>query len=308
MKAIVYKSTGSWFIVKDTEGKFWNARLKGIMKTDSITSTNPLAVGDEVEIILENENENSVLVTEIAQRNNYVNRQSPRHKFQQHIIASNIDQSILLATLKTPKTSQGFIDRFAIVCEMYHLPLVIIFNKSDLHTEIEENQFLFYKEMYTSIGYTVLLTSLKNNSGIEELKSFLENKTSLFSGHSGVGKSSFINLLCPKLNLKTNDVSGWNGKGMHTTTFVEMYDLPTSGKIIDTPGMREFGIVGIEKQELSHYFPEMRKLLSGCQYNNCLHINEPDCAIKKAVQAAQIYEERYISYLNIYESIGEKKY
>lgn len=308
MKAIVYKSTGSWFIVKDSQGKLWNARLKGITKTDALTSTNPLAVGDEIEITLENENENSVIVTEILQRKNYINRQSPRHKYQQHIIASNIDQSILLATLKSPKTSQGFIDRFAIVCEMYHLPLVIIFNKSDLHSQMEEKQFQFYKEMYTSVGYTILLTSIKNNTGIAEMKSVLENKTSLISGHSGVGKSSFINTFCPQLNLKTNDVSGWSGKGMHTTTFAEMHDLPTSGKIIDTPGMREFGIIGIEKQELSHYFPEMRKLLSGCQFNNCLHINEPDCAIKKAVHAELIYEERYISYLNIFETIDEKKY
>ena len=308
MKGIVYKSTGSWFIVKDNSGKFWNARLKGVMKLDAITSTNPLAVGDEVEIAVENEKEDTVIVTEIFPRKNYINRQSPRQKHQQHIIASNIDQSILLATLKSPRTSQGFIDRFAVVCEMYHIPLVIVINKSDLHSKKEEDQFNLLQKMYAAVGYKVLLTSVNNNAGIEEMKTLLENKISLISGHSGVGKSSIINLLCPKLNLKTNEISSWSGKGLHTTTFAEMHELPTSGKIIDTPGMREFGIIGVEKEELSHYFPEMRRLLSDCKFNNCLHINEQDCAIKKAVAEDKINIDRYNSYCNIFDSLDGKKY
>ncbi len=308
MKAIVYKSTGSWYTVKDAAGKFWNARIKGVFKIDDITSTNPVAVGDEVEIETENELESGAIITEIHARKNYINRQSPRQKHQHHIVASNLDQSMLIATLKEPKTSQGFIDRFLAACEMYHVPAILVFNKADLYKQKENEKYEAWKAMYEKIGYKVLLVSIKNNEGIDELQKLLKDKTTLLSGHSGVGKSTFINVLLPQLELKTQDVSGWSGKGLHTTTFAEMFDLPGGGKIIDTPGMREFALVDISKQELSHYFPEMRDRLNNCQFNNCMHINEPGCAIKQAVIDGEINEDRYVSYYNILESIEEKKY
>ena len=307
-KALVYKSTGSWYTVKNQAGKTINARIKGIFKIDEITSTNPLAVGDEVEIETESETDNTAIITEILPRRNYVNRQSPRQKHQHHIIAANIDQSVLMATLKEPKTSQGFIDRFLVACEMYHVRAAIVFNKSDLYRKKEEQKYEEWKQMYESIGYKTFLISVEKLSGIEDVKEFLKNKITLFSGHSGVGKSSFVNTICPELNLKTQDVSGWSGKGLHTTTFAEMFDLSFGGKIIDTPGMREFGLVDLTKQELSHYFSEMRERLNDCQFNNCLHINEPGCAIKKALENEEINIDRYVSYYNILDSIEEKKY
>ena len=308
MKATVYKSTGSWYIVKDDAGKFWNARMKGLMKLDDITSTNPVAVGDIVEIESQADTDNSAIIDEIHDRNNYINRQSPRHKHQHHIVAANLDQSILVATLKEPKTSQGFIDRFLVASEMYHVPAVIVFNKSDLFKNKELEKYEQWKSMYENVGYKVLLVSAEKKEGIDELKMALKNKTSLLSGHSGVGKSSLLNVIFPEINLKTQDVSGWSGKGQHTTTFAEMYDLSGGGRIIDTPGMREFGLVDISKQEVSHYFPEMRDCLNNCQFNNCLHFNEPSCAIKEAVNDGEIHEDRYVSYLGIMESIEEKSY
>jgi len=308
MKAIVYKSTGSWYTIKDEKGQWHNARIKGIFKIDDITSTNPIAVGDEVDIDVEDENENTAIITKIHARKNYINRQSPRLKHQHHIVASNIDQCLLVATLKEPKTSQGFIDRFLVATEMYHVPAGIIFNKSDLYKKKEQDKFELWKEMYETIGYKVFLVSVVSGEGIAEMQAELKNKITLFSGHSGVGKSSLLNTILPDLQLKTQDVSGWSGKGMHTTTFAEMYDLPFGGAIIDTPGMREFGLVDVSRQELSHYFPEMRDRLNDCQFNNCQHINEPDCAIKNAVIDGVINEDRYVSYVNILESISDKNY
>ena len=269
MKGNVYKSTGSWYTVKDETGRFWSARMKGIFKIDEITSTNPVSVGDKVEIEKENETENTALIIKIYDRINYINRQSPRAKYQQHIIAANIDLSLLLATLKEPRTSQGFIDRFLVASEMYHVPSIIVFNKADLHKRKEDEKFQQLKAMYEQIGYKVFLISVNSNMGIDELKKELKNKITLISGHSGVGKSSLLNLIFPELKLKTQDVSGWSGKGLHTTTFAEMFDLPSGGGIIDTPGMREFGLIDVTKQELSHYFPEMRERLVNCQFNNC---------------------------------------
>jgi len=308
MKGLVYKSTGSWYNVKDDNGHFYNARIKGVFKIDEITSTNPIAVGDEVELEMENESERTVTITEIHDRRNYINRQSPRVKHQQHIIAANIDQSLLMATLKEPKTSQGFIDRFLVASEMYHVPSIIVFNKADLYGKKETQRFNEWKEMYEAIGYSIILMTLEEKKGIEEIKELLKDKITLISGHSGVGKSSFLNVIVPELNLKTQDVSGWSGKGLHTTTFAEMFDLPFGGKIIDTPGMREFGLIDVTKQELSHYFPEMRERLNGCQFNNCLHVNEPGCMIKQAVEDNIIHRDRYISYVNILDSIEETRY
>lgn len=308
LKGVVYKSTGSWYTVKDLTGKFWNARMKGVFKIDEITSTNPVSVGDKVEIEKENEAEQTALITNIYGRTNYINRQSPRVKHQHQIVAANVDLSLLLATLKEPRTSQGFIDRFLVASEMYHVPSIIVFNKADLYKKKEDEKFGQLKAMYEKIGYKVFLISVNNNMGIDDLRKQLENKVTLISGHSGVGKSSLLNLILPELQLKTQDISGWSGKGLHTTTFAEMFDLPSGGSVIDTPGMREFGLVDVTRQELSHYFPEMRERLINCQFNNCLHINEPGCAIKDAVIDGEIDEDRYVSYVNILDSIGERTY
>ena len=306
MKATVYKSTGSWYVVKSEEGDTFNARIKGKFKIDDITSTNPIAVGDHVEIEMENEGEGSVVINKIIDRKNYITRQSPHNKHQHHIIASNLDQSLLFATLREPKTSQGFIDRFLVTCEAYHIPAIIVFNKADLHRKKEAEKYDELKNIYEAIGYKVMAMSIEKNMGVEEVKILLKDKVTLLSGHSGVGKSSFINIVFPELRLKTQDVSGWSGKGLHTTTFAEMFDLPFGGKVIDTPGLREFALMDISKQELSHYFPEMRALINNCQFNNCMHINEPGCAVKKAVNSGGIATDRYVSYLTILESIQEK--
>ena len=308
MKAIVYKSTGSWYSVKTKTGEKWNARLKGIFKTEELSSTNPIAVGDEVEIEKENELENSAIITEIHNRKNYIIRQAPSHKIQYQIVAANVDQCLLIATLKEPRTSQGFIDRFLVACEAYHIPAVIVLNKSDIYKTKEFTKAEEWRKMYADVGYQLLLVSIKEKKGVDEIKQLLQNKITLVSGHSGVGKSSFINIMLPDLMLKTQGVSGWSGKGIHTTTFAEMHDLEFGGQIIDTPGMREFGLVDISKQELSHYYPEMRSRINDCQFNNCLHVNEPGCAIKKALNEGQIHVERYISYCNILDSINESTY
>ena len=308
MKLLVYKSTGSWYILKDGQGNTFNGRIKGVLKMDGITSTNPIAVGDKVEVEMENEGEATVTISGIEDRRNYIARRSPHNKNQHHIVASNLDQSLLFATLKDPKTSQGFIDRFLITSEAYHVPAIIVFNKADLYRKKETEKFAEVKVMYEKIGYKVLSISVEKNIGIADVHQLLKDKTTLLSGHSGVGKSSFINALFPELQLKTQDVSGWSGKGMHTTTFAEMFDLPFGGRLIDTPGIRELGLVDISKQELSHFYPEMRALINDCQFNNCMHQNEPGCAVKEAVAQHQIHVERYISYCNILDTIEEKTY
>ncbi len=308
MKATVYKSTGSWYIVQDEDGKVLNARILGKFKIDGLTSTNPIAVGDIVKIVAENELEGSVTITEIDDRRNYITRTSPANKHKHHIIASNIDQSLLFATLKDPKTSQGFIDRFLITSEAYRIPSIIVFNKSDLYEEKELEKFVEVSAIYEAIGYKVMGMSIDKNIGVAEVKNLLKDKTTLLSGHSGVGKSSFINTIFPDLQLKTQDVSGWSGKGLHTTTFAEMFNLPFGGRVIDTPGIRELGLVDIPKQELSHYFPEMRVLINDCQFNNCMHTNEPGCAVKEAVEEGTIHMDRYISYCNILDKIEDKAY
>lgn len=308
MEAVVYKSTGSWYSVKTLDGRFYNARMKGVFKIEDITSTNPIAVGDHVLLEEENETENTATIIALPNRKNYIARTSPHNKRQHHIIASNLDQTLLFATLKNPRTSNGFIDRFLIAAEAYHVPAIIVFNKADLYKKKELEQYELLHGIYTSIGYKVLLLSLEQKKGTEELQSVLKDKVTLLSGHSGVGKSTFINTLFPDMGLRTQEVSGWSGKGMHTTTFAEMFDLPYGGQVIDTPGIREFGLVDIEKHELSHYFPEMRELINDCQFNNCQHINEPGCAVKEAVQDGSISVERYASYLSIFDTIDDKNY
>ncbi|MFI5154540.1 MAG: ribosome small subunit-dependent GTPase A [Chitinophagales bacterium] len=308
MNGKIYKSTGSWYVIKTKEQEFWNGRLRGTLKIDGFTSSNPLAVGDLVDMEEEDAAEKSAIITAIHDRKNYIIRQSPSNRFQHNIIAANIDLTILLATLKEPRTSQGFIDRFLVTSEAYHIPSVIVLNKSDIYGKKEMEKYEAWQEMYSSIGYKLLLISVAGKMGLDQIQGLLKDKVSLISGHSGVGKSSFINVILPARHLKTQDVSDWSGKGMHTTTFAEMFDLPEGGQLIDTPGIREFGIVDIPKQELGHYFPEMRDRLVDCQFNNCLHITEPGCAIKKALSEGEIFEDRYISYCKILDSIDEKIY
>lgn len=304
MQATIYKSTGSWYNVKADNGEIYNARIKGIFKIDGITSTNPVAVGDKVVIEEDTESERSAMITEILPRENYIARVSPHNKNQHHIVSSNLDQTLLFATLKDPKTSNGFIDRFLVSAEAFHVPAILVFNKSDLYKKKELETLEKWRKVYTAIGYTIVVLSLETGEGLPELQNLLKNKTTLISGHSGVGKSTFINKILPEKNIKTQDVSGWSGKGMHTTTFAEMYDIEGNGKIIDTPGIREFGLIDVPPAELSHYFPEMRALLHGCRFNNCLHVNEPNCAVKKElINDGAISEMRYISYLSILDSI-----
>ncbi|MEO6406272.1 MAG: ribosome small subunit-dependent GTPase A [Ferruginibacter sp.] len=319
MQARVYKSTGNWYQLKNKQGESFNARIIGKLKISGISSTNPIAVGDYVEI--ENQADiESTIITNILPRINYINRVSPHNKNQHHIIASNLDQSLLFATLKDPKTSFGFIDRFLVTSEAYHVPAIIVYNKADLFKKKEEEKFLLAKEIYEPLGYKIMRMSIENNEGVEEVKALLANKTTLLSGHSGVGKSTFLNTVFPDLKLRTKEVSGWSGKGLHTTTFAEMFDLPTGhaglpsdehrngGTVIDTPGIREMGIADIPWAELAHYFPEMRALINECQFNNCMHLEEPGCAVKEAVNKGTVHTERYVSYMNILDTIEKKMY
>lgn len=308
MRSRVYKSTGSWYTVKSEDGDFFNARIKGILRLDGITSTNPIAVGDWIEMEPEETADQTMIITQIYDRHNYVARSSPQQNRERHIVASNLDQAMLIATLKEPKTSTGFIDRFLISCEANHIPAQIILNKTDIYRDQEIATAESIKTIYETLGYPVHFVSLKLQDGADAVLRLLKDKTTLISGPSGVGKSTFINLALPGSDIKTKEVSNWSGKGMHTTTFAEMYDLPGGGSIIDTPGLREFGITDLDKRELSHYFPEMRKILQQCQFNNCIHINEPGCAVLLSVQNDAIAKERYRSYCNILESITDNRY
>lgn len=308
MEGTVYKSTGSWYIIKDHTGRQYTGRIKGKFKIDDITSTNPLAVGDIV-AFEESEGEDGVVsVTDIRSRNNYIARQSPHNKHQRHIVAANLDQCLLFATLKEPRTSRGFIDRFLVTAEAYHIPGILVFNKTDIYRKKEMVQLEQATEEYTRVGYKVFHTSVVNAEGLAEVKNELAGKTTLLAGHSGVGKSSFLNIILPGTEIKTKDVSNWSGKGQHTTTFAEMYDLPFDGKIIDTPGLKEFGLLDMEKEELSHYFPEMKILINDCRFNNCQHLTEPGCAVVQAVAAGDIPAERYASYVTILDSLGGKQW
>lgn len=310
MLATIYKSTGSWYLAKAENSTVYNARIKGVFKIDEITSTNPVAVGDIVDIELEDASAGNAVINKIHERRNYIARSSPRNKKQHHIIASNLNQALIIVTLKQPKTSQGFIDRCLVTAEAYHIPSIIVFNKTDIYKKKEWEAYEKLERMYKNIGYSVYRISMKTYEGLDEIRYLLQDKTTLFYGHSGTGKSTLINYLLPQLELKTKEVSNWSGKGMHTTTFAEMFDLTPAGegKIIDTPGIREFAIDDIDRSELSHYFREMRLYLQDCRFNNCLHTEEPGCAVKKAVEEQKIYTERYISYYNILQSIPENSY
>ncbi len=298
MKGIITKSTGSWYNVRDEKGDEIRCRIKGKIRLDDLKHTNPVAVGDVVHFEMEEGREDGVIKL-IEPRRNYIIRKSSNLSKQTHIIASNLDQAILIATLVHPKTSLGFIDRFLLTTEAYHIPAIIIFNKSDLCggglKEILDDTISIYK----NIGYQSMLCSAKKQTNIDLVSDLLTNKTSLIIGHSGVGKTSLLNLIEPSLKLKTSEISNYSGKGKHTTTFAEMFELSKGGFIIDTPGIKEFGVVDFATNEISHYFKEMQPLIGSCKFNNCIHLNEPGCAVKSAVEEGKIREERYESYLSI---------
>ncbi|HLP21985.1 MAG TPA: ribosome small subunit-dependent GTPase A [Chitinophagales bacterium] len=298
MKGVVIKSTGSWYEVKAENGDICKVRLKGIFRLEETKDTNPIAVGDRVDISTEDGN-NSWVINEIEHRKNYIVRSSPKHKGARQILAANIDQALLIVTMGNPRTSTGFIDRFLLTAEAYHIPTVIIFNKQDLLDVKGQKKQDYVSKIYENIGYKTLFVSALQNEHIEEVKELMKDKTSLISGHSGVGKSTLMNAVQPHLNLKTDNISRITGKGMHTTTFAEMHPLTFGGSVIDTPGIREFGIMDFKPEEISHYYVEMREVLNDCKFNNCLHEHEPGCAVKKAYQDGRISEERFSNYLNI---------
>ena len=307
MNGIVFKSTGSWYIVQDNEGQFWESRIKGKLKIDNeISSTNPVAVGDVVEFDIENEDTRTGIIKSIADRHNYMIRVSPHNHNQKHIIASNIDIALLIATITEPRTSTGFIDRFLLTAEAYHIPAIIAINKTDLLKPKQQEILQHWTAIYTRAGYPVYPVVAREPASLHALMERLKDKITLFSGHSGVGKSTLINSMLPGMELKTSEISAWSGKGLHTTTFAEMHLLPGGGKIIDTPGVKEFGLIDIEKKELSQFFPEMRPLIPQCKFTNCLHQNEPGCAVIAAAEAGKIAEERYYSYLSILDTIVVK--
>lgn len=307
LKGQVYKSTGSWYVVKDDNGEFWSARIKGKLKIDKdISSTNPVAVGDHVFFEVEDDTQKTAVIKTIAERQNYVVRVSPRNRNQRHIVAANIDAAIVIATIASPRTSTGFIDRFLITAEAYHIPAIVVVNKTDLLNETQKEQLAHWKRMYEAAGYEVFAVSAVQPETLVPLIKRIEGITTLFSGHSGVGKSTLLNLILPDTNLKTKEVSEWSGKGQHTTTFAEMFETPSGGRIIDTPGVKEFGLIGFEKEELAQYFPEMRALMNECRFHNCLHVNEPGCAVKEAFVNETLEEDRYMSYLSMLETLDSK--
>ncbi len=299
MKGIVIKSTGSWYSVLCNEHEVWECRITGKFRIQGIKSTNPVAVGDKVEIDVEDASIKQGIIIKLYDRENYIIRKSINLSKQTQIIAANIDQAFLVVTFAKPRTSFGFIDRFLVTSEAYHIPTTLIFNKTDIYDEEDLIYVEEVKKMYETIGYEVLLVSALKGSGIDELKQRCKDKTTLFSGHSGVGKSTLVNNIIPGIRLKTSAVSDASSKGVHTTTFAEMHLIPGGGFIIDSPGIRELGIVELQKKEISHYFPEMRALLMDCKFNNCSHTNEPGCAIKAAVDHNVISLIRYESYLSI---------
>lgn len=301
---IVVKSTGSWFDVREESGKIINCKIKGKFRTNNIRTTNPVAVGDRVSF--EFEDNNTGVITEISQRTNYIIRKASNLSKESQVIAANIDQVFLLVTLKMPITTTMFIDRFLITAEAYRIPSLIIFNKIDIYNDVLKERLSELKSIYSKIGYKCLEISVLQNINIEKLKHELSNKTTLISGNSGVGKSSLINKIEPIITQKTGIVSNSHNKGKHTTTFAEMFELSTGGYIIDTPGIKGFGLIDFGKYDLYHYFPEIFKESANCQYNNCIHVNEPNCAVKNAVEKGIISSERYYNYLTILQQDDEK--
>lgn len=307
MKGTVYKSTGSWYTVKAENGLFYECRIKGKFRIQGIKSTNPIAVGDKVAFKLQAKDEKTQgIISEIEERDNYIVRRSVNLSKRTHILASNIDQLFLVITLNNPPTSSSFIDRFLVTAEAYHIKTVLLFNKMDAYNEDEILEIKYLAAVYGDIGYKCLDISAQTGKNLEKLKTMMKDKVSIFAGHSGVGKSTLVNAIEPGLEIKTKAISEQHQQGQHTTTFAEMYDLSFDAKIIDTPGVKGFGVVDIEKEELSNYFPEFFKRKEHCKFNNCLHIKEPQCAIKDALEAGEIAWSRYRSYIQILE--GEEEH
>ena len=297
MKGLVYKSTGSWYQVKSDEGKFYQCRIKGKLRLSGIRSTSPVAVGDRVGFDLDDEAVG--VIHTIDQRENYLVRKSVNLSKQLHIIGANIDLVFLVITLKNPETFTTFIDRFLVSAAAFGIETVLLFNKMDQYTEEELERVNELKGLYTSIGYQSVLCSTKSDQGMSELRNLMKDNTSIFSGHSGVGKSTLINTVAPELRLKIGEISEQHGQGQHTTTFAEMYDLSFGGRIIDSPGIRGFGIADINKEEIARYFKEFFKASENCKFNNCQHLSEPGCAVKSELEEGTIAESRYQSYLSM---------
>jgi ribosome biogenesis GTPase len=306
LTGLVYKSTGSWYTVKSEQGDFMECRIKGKFRMKGIKSTNPIAVGDIVDYELD-ENSDAVTGTihNIHDRKNYIVRKSVNLSKQTHIIASNIDVVFLLITINNPPTTTSFIDRFLVTAEAYGIEAILVFNKIDTFDDAMTDEQLYLQYIYSEIGYKFLKVSALEKKGLDELKGMMIGKVSMFSGHSGVGKSTLVNALEPNLSLKTKNISEQSKQGQHTTTFAEMYDLSFDAKIIDTPGIKGFGIVDMEPSEVGGYFPEFFKLQDECKFNNCLHKEEPNCAVKKALEENKIAWSRYNSYLKILEGDDE---
>ncbi len=303
---IVYRSTGSWYEIKLDNGKFIKARIKGKFRTKQIRTTNPIAVGDFVEVTKNQSGE--FVVSDIKERKNYIIRKSVNLSKEAHIIASNIDLAILLITISSPVTSPGFIDRFTVTAEAYNIPLLLVFNKIDIYNSSDFDKLNEYEKTYNSAGYNLLRISANSGVGIEKLKHHIKNKTTLIAGNSGAGKSTLINQLIPSIKLKTGDISASHMTGKHTTTFAEMFDMSSETKIIDTPGIKGFGLVDFKKEELALYFPEMIKLLNDCKFHNCKHINEPGCMVLEQLNNGKLSESRYQSYISMYEQDPENNY
>ena len=299
MEGLVIKSTGSWYEVLTDQGKSINCRIKGKFRTLDIKTTNPIAVGDRVQIEPEPDQETG-LITTLHPRKNYIIRKSVNLSKQAQIIAANLDQAFLIVTLASPRTSMGFIDRFLVTAEAYDIPAKLIFNKLDLFNEEGLEILEEYQAIYENAGYPCYSVSALKETNLDQIKELLKDKVTLVSGHSGVGKSTLINALLPGKELKTGQISDWSDKGKHTTTFAEMFQLPFGGYLIDTPGIRELGVFDIEKQDLGRLFPEIRKLMENCRFHNCRHINEPGCAVLEALDNEELESSRYDSYLSIY--------
>jgi len=307
MKGKILQSTGSWYYVRTEDGKQYPCRLPGRFKQDLSKTTNPIAVGDDV-ILSRDDFSGDLVIQDILPRKNYIVRQSPRQKHFKHIIASNIDQALLMVTISQPRTSPGFIDRFLVIAEAYHIPVTILINKTDVLRAKDQPMLDEILQIYPSLGYPVLLASAEKKQGIAEVRTLLENKITLIAGHSGVGKSTMVNALNPGLNIKTKNISRKWEKGMHTTTFATMHELFDNSYIIDSPGIKELFVIEIRPEELSGYFPEMRERAQQCQYNNCLHENEPNCAVKAALENGNIAWSRFESYLGILNDIRSVNY
>ena len=306
MTGLVYKSTGSWYTVKTDLGDFYECRIKGKFRLKGIKSTNPIAVGDIVDFELEtSNNQESGIIHNIHDRFNYIVRKSVNLSKQTHIISANIDQVFLMITINNPPTLTSFIDRFLVTANAYAIKTVLLFNKIDVYDEETLNEVKYLAHIYRKIGYECIGVSAKSGKNVEKVKSLMTGKVSMFSGHSGVGKSTLLNYIEPTLNIKTKEISTQHMQGQHTTTFAEMFDLSFDAKIIDTPGIKGFGVVDMDKEEVGDYFPEFFKLKQDCKFNNCLHVKEPKCAIKEALDNGDLEFSRYRSYLQIIEGEDE---